>query len=457
MEPALIEHDPVPSKARRLLMAVLPWLGFPAAGALWVAWRLRKMYFFYDEWSMINLVTHLGGIDGMTESFNGHLFVLNYWLYRIQVSLFGLDSRLFISACFVIALVALHLAIASVLRACGLPRQLSLMIGGLLAYLGCASQNFIFTFQISFVASVAAGLFGATIVLRNAPSLRAIIATALCLVAASLIASSLAIGVVPFVAVIAAVRWRWAAVSAVTPAVIILVWWFTTADLGPKFPAPFGDRVSFAGRLSLQSIGAVVGNGQVAGAMISGVAMTLIAVALARRWLDQRAVVTLAAGLTMALMMVAGVTQSRAGYPFFNFVDFNRYLGYIAIPLTLAAAPAFLAAVRHVPLGRYKSTLVPALPVGAVVIAFLLGLSPASSYHEAFEHWNVQTRHDVVAATVVIDKGCPSGAAPDPASLPTTYNPQISTALLRELIDRGALSIAATDAADAAVTARMCP
>lgn len=457
-ETAVVDHDSVPSRTRLLFLAVLPWLGLPAAGAVWAAWRLRKMYFFYDEWRMIYISSHLGAIDGMTESFNSHLFVVIYWLYRIQISLFGVDSRFFISACFVIAIVALHLAIASVLRACDVPRQLSLMIGGLLAYLGCASQNFTFAFQISFVLSMAVGLFGATIVLRNGSSLRAIIATALCLVASSISASSLGVGLVAFVAVIAVFRWKWAAAAySVTPDTIVLIWWFATADLGPEFPAPFGDRVSFAGRLSLQSIGAVVGNGQVAGAMVSGVATTLIVVAVVRRWLDQRAFVTMIAGLTSALVMMAAITQSRAGFPGFNFVDFHRYLSYVAIPLTLAAAAPLLAAVRHIPFGRHTSRLVPALPVGVVGIAFLLGLPTASSYHEVFQHWNVQTHHDVIAATVVIGNGCPSGSAPDPASLPTTYNPQINTQLLRELVDRGALSVGSTVDADAAVTAKMCP
>ena len=457
MEPAVVDDDVLPSKIRRLLSPVLPWLGLPAAGAVWSAWHLRKMYFFYDEWSMINLVSHLEAIDGMTTSFNGHLWMLQYWLYRIQVSVFGLDSHFFISACFVVALVALHLAIASVLRACGLPRQLSLMFGGLLAYLGCASQNFIFAVQVSPVLSMAAGLFGAAIVLRNAPSLRATLATAFCLVASSVLASGVALGVIAFAAVVAAIRWKLAAVSAVAPAVLVLVWWFTTADLGPDFPASFGDRVSFAGRLSLQSVGAVVGNGQVAGAMLSGVAMTLIVVALVCRWLDQRAVVTLVAGLVSAITTVTAIAQSRAGLPGFNFVDFNRYLSYVAIPLTLAAAPALVAAIRHFPFRGYASKLGPAIPASSVVVAFLLGLPSASAYNKVFTHWNAQTRHDVVAATVVIDKGCPSGATPNPASLPTMYNPQITTQLLREMIDRGALSVGPSDAEDAAVTARMCP
>lgn len=165
----------------------------------------------------------------------------------------------------------------------------------------------------------------------------------------------------------------------------------------------------------------------------------------------------LVAGLASAALTVAAIAKSRAGLPGFNFVDFNRYLSYVAIPLALAAAPALVAAIRHFPFRGDASKLGPGIPAGAVVVAFLLGLPAAASYTETFEHWNVQTRHDVIAATVVIDKGCPSGATPDPASLPTTYNPQITTQLLREMVDRGALSVGSTKAADEAVTARMCP
>lgn len=415
------------------------------------------MYYFYDEWSMIYIGSHFKALDGMTTSFNGHLWMMEYWIYRIQVSVFGLDSRFFISACFVVAIVALHLSIAAVLRACDLPRQLSLMIGGLLAYLGCASQNFIFTVQVSLVLSMAAGLFGAAIVLRNLPSTRAIVGTGLCLLASSVLASGVAIGVVAFAGVIAAIRWRWAAVSAVAPAAIVLVWWFTTAELGEHYPAALGDRVSFASRLLLQSVGAVAGNERAVGAMLSGVAMTLIVVALVCRWLDKRAVTLLVAGIASAIVTAAAIAQSRAGIRGFNFENFNRYLSYVAIPLTLAAAPALVAVVRNIPFGKRQTSLVRAVPAGAVAIAFILGLSTASSYTELFEVWNVQTRHDVVAATLVINEGCPSGVAPDPASFPTSYNPQLTTQLLRELVERGALSIGPTEAADPVVTARMCP
>ena len=65
------------------------WIVVPVSGALWATRQLRHSYFFYDEWSIIGRVLHMPAGAGTMASFNGHLWMLQYWLYRAQVSWFG--------------------------------------------------------------------------------------------------------------------------------------------------------------------------------------------------------------------------------------------------------------------------------------------------------------------------------------------------------------------------------
>lgn len=457
MEAGDIQSTKMLDRTRALGARALPWLGWPTAGALWAIWHLRKSYFYYDEWSMISVVSHLDAVDGMTNSFNGHLWMLQYWLYRIQVSLFGVDSHFFVSSCFVVALIALHLSMTAVLRAHGLPRQFCLMVGGLLTYLGAASQNFIFAVQVSPILSMATGLFAVAMILRNDPTRNAIVAVAVLLVSAVVLDSGVAISAVVFAGVLGVIRWKSAAVWALAPAIIVNLWWHTTADLGQSFPASFFDRVSFANRLAFQSVGSIVGRDQVAGALLTGVAATLILIALWQRWLDPRRLATLAGGMAAAFVTTAAVAFARAGLPGFDFLQFNRYQQFVAIPLTMAAVPALAVAVRKLMADGPQGRVVRTVPAGLVVGAFVLGLSPLNFYMGIWDTRMVRTRDQVQAATVVVDQGCPSGAIPGPESHPVEDHPQISTQLLRELVERGALSVAPVASLNPAVTARMCP
>ncbi len=442
---------------KRAATRVGPWLGLPATGALWAIWHLRKSYFFFDEWSLIHLVTHLDGPDGMIYSFNGHLWMLQYWLYRIQVSVFGLDNHVFISVCFVVALIALHLSMAALLRAHGLPRQFCLMVGGLLTYMGAASTDFIFAVQVSPVLSMAAGVFAAAIVVRYEPSTRAITGAALCMVASMVLESGIALGGVTLAGVLAVMRWRSKAVWALSPVVLVMLWWYTTADFGQSYPASFGGRLSFSVRLLLHAVGALVGKGDIAGALLGLVAAALIGFGLVRRWLDARTVATLVAGLAAAAVTIGALAYARAGMAGINFRAFNRYLQFAAIPLVMGATPALAAVTRRAVDGVPMHPATRAIPALGIVAAFLLALGPLNTYTKIFDGLNVRTREEVLAATIVIAQGCPSGVAPDPTSFPVLDHPQITTQLLADLVARGALSVGKPEDYDPFITERMCP
>ena len=199
------------------------------------------------------------------------------------------------------------------------------------------------------------------------------------------------------------------------------------------------------------------GQGPIIGLAISVVVGTLIVLALVRRWLQPPELTTLIAGMAAAAVTVLALTFARAGLPGINFKSSSRYLQFVGIPLVMAAVPALAVIARRVFEGRPHGRTVRALPAVLVVVAFLLGLSPLRTYARTFEDLNVYTRQQVRAATVVIDQGCPSGEAPDPASYPVFVHSQITTQLLQLLVDRGQLSVAPADEFDPVVADAMCP
>ncbi|MDO8362817.1 MAG: hypothetical protein Q7V88_07965 [Actinomycetota bacterium] len=458
--------------------ALLWWCAVPALGVVWGAWHLRRSWFVYDEWSMIERVQAMGAGDGMMASFNGHLWMLQYWLYRVQVSVFGVDRHTFICVMFVLSLLLLHLGLAALLRAAGVPRASALLLGGVLTYLGAASQNFLFAVQVSPTLSLAAVVLAAAIVLsgRRSPAWQVLVAALL--LAAVGIDSGTALGGAVLGATVVLLTWRsWQAALVVAPALLALAAWYRWGDLGPDFPATRWHRIEFAVHLGLRSAGSLVAGGEAVGAVLLVAAAAAVAVGWWRGWLPGPARTMVVAGSAAAALTIAGIAQSRAGLPGFTFENSNRYLQTGLIPIALAAAPAVAAACTRFgdrisaraggragarSVGRWGSLAAPAL----LVVAFLLGLSPLRTYAAGFESWNVTVRHQVGVATVVVRDGCPSGTAPDPASRPIgTLSPQIPTSLLITLMARGALhapaGVAVADlAADPLATpvvALMCP
>lgn len=449
---------PVRSRPHRAEIAVLAAL--VVAGAIWAALHLRGSYFLYDEWSMIQRVAHEPMWRGMTASFNGHLWMAQYWVYRVQVSAFGVDSHAFVGTVFVLSLVLLHLATAALLRAARMAWTNAVLVAGLLTYLGASSQNMLFAVQVSPVLSAAAGFAAAAVALRPTPSTRRAVVVGALMLSCAVIDSGVALGLLCLVAVVTVWVWRSRAVLALVPSTLVLVWWYATADLGPQFTAPLGRRLGFGWRLLLQSAGSVVDGGQVVGGLLL-VAIVVILVAGRRQGLVVGPLAALAVGgVAAALVTAAGITQSRAGLAGFTFADFNRYLSNVALPLYVGVLPGVAAVVRGWVSDRQWAARPAwkAVPAVCVAVAFVLGLSPLWAYARGFTAWNRSVHAKVQAATVIVRDGCPSGASPVPQSQPAgVLSPQISTALLRELMDRGALHAPPTAAFDPNVTSAMCP
>lgn len=433
-------------------------------GVLWVGRRLRRTYFYFDEWSMIGRVTELAPLEGATTSFNGHLWFFQDVIFRFQAKVFGLDSNLFIVILFLVALATLHLSIGMLAVRVGVPLVPAMMLAGLLTYLGPATQNFIFAIQVSPVFATAAAMGCAALVLgKRDTTTRTVLAAALLLLAVLFDSAvgllALTLGGALLVQVWPRRRW-WALV----PSVLVMAWWYVFADLGPQFPASVQDRITFAVRLVMRASGALIGGGVWSGALVLfvfGVA-SVVAIRSRRVTAAQRAVAV--AGALALLISVAGISQSRAGLPGFTFFENNRYLQNVALPLVVMFLPALVAASgvaadRIAEWNLSARPLLVAVPIVVMSGAFVLGLDEERRYADVFIERTEIVRAGVLDTATVIEQGCPSGGQPDPAARPLgSISPQISTQLVADLLARELLVAPgkSVDDVDPAVLAAIC-
>ncbi len=413
-------------------------------GVLWAGRRLRHTYFYFDEWSMIGRVTQLGPIEGATTSFNGHLWLFQDGIFRVQALVFGLDSNTFIVVMFGLSLVALHLSLAALAVRIGVPLVPALMLAGLLTYLGPAAQNFVFAVQVSPTFATAAAVGATAIVLGRHPATRHCVIVSTLLLLSVLFDSGvglLALALCGGSVVGLWPRQRWWVLA---PSVLVTVFWYALGDLGPEFDATVGERIDFAARLLVRGAGAVVGGGAWAGVAV----LVLLAVVLAvsARRIDRVGwSVTLSAGIATTIN-IAGIAQSRAGADDFTFFENNRYLQNVAIPLTITFLPALVACAGIAAdrwgdtwlVGRPVRLAVPTMLIGA---CFVLGLDEERGYADVFIERTQDVRLGVRDISVVVAGGCPSGQPPDlDARALGSLSPQISARLVGELVDRGLLS-----------------
>jgi len=257
------------------------------------------------------------------------------------------------------------------------------------------------------------------------------------------------------------IAWRGRYSLAVLPSLVAMGWWYLTGDLGPVDDGSLAIKARFAVHLFLRSIGSLFAQGELAGGVILALVAATVSVGLAKGAVVGNTRAVLAAGMFSTVVTTAAIAHSRAVTVGVNFVDYNRYLQNVLIPFALAALPAVYATLRGLRWAGHSTRYAPLRGMAGPVIvglAFLLGLSPLRAYNRSFEAWNVAVRDGVRDATAVIVGGCPSGAPPAPLSQPLgDLSPQVSTRLLQELLERGALTSSGGREVDQTVIDRMCP
>lgn len=428
-------------------MAVAKIVVAALIGALWAGRRLRQTYFYFDEWSMIGRVIHLGVIEGATTSFNGHLWFFQDMIFRVQARVFGLDSNGFLVVVFISSLVALHLALAALAVRIGVPLTPALMLAGLLTYLGPAAQNFVFAIQVSPTFATAAAVGAAAVVLGGTSTTRRYLAVGGLLQLAALFDSGVGLLALALVGGVVIGLWPRGSWWVLAPSALIIGIWYAFGDLGPKFEASVADRIVFAARLLLRGGGSLVGGGAWVGIFVVIVFASSFAVAFAAGRLDRTALTVMFAAGVATMVNVAGIAQSRAGLPGFTFFENNRYLQNVAIPLTITFLPALVACAGLV---RERWQLAEpgpraardALPMLVIAACFGLGLGAEADYAEVFIDRTEQVRTGVRDIAIVENTGCPSGQMPNLDARPLgALSPQVSTRLVAELVDRELLSI----------------
>jgi hypothetical protein len=395
--------------------------------------RYTHTYFFYDEWSMIDRVTfHSSNVDAAFESFNGHLWVLNYLTYFVQVRWLGIADHLFVYIVFCSSLLFLHLSLAGVLRELGLPAVVAVLAAAVVVYFGPGAQNMVFEVQLGPNLALAFSFVAALVVLRWSPSpLSATGVSAVLLLAFVSDSSIAAIGLV-FVAVLVGCRWRerLGLAALLLPVLASIAWLVRTGgDFGPDVPVGLRQQWEFAVRLALRAVGGLAGNGELVGGVVVGAAAVLLLDALRRRVVSGRPLFGLAAGGIAAAVATATVAHSRAGIVGNDFVDYNRYIQLVAIFALVALLPPLYQALRPAhPRGRSAAMAVTSIVIVAV---FLSNWSSLRDYRQTFEGWNVRTKMLVAQSIAVLDRGCPPGLAPDPEARPLgALDPTLRVALL---------------------------
>jgi hypothetical protein len=443
----------------------LCWVFIPLLFSAWGAINLRNTWFFYDEWGVIGYEMTRSLRSGLIFNLNGHLWIENFLLYRIQVLGFGLQSHLFVELIFLISLLSLQLSLAWLLRTAKVPVAISLLLAGVVVYMPGAWTNSIFTVQIANASAFAFGLIAMAISVRfRSTCSRSLVAVMLVssVVCDSGTATALLVMVATVVCLLEGFRYLWPTI----PAAVILCWWYLTANLNPSSPGTLGHRVVVASQLLPRSLGAFLGI-QVANQFLAGlVLLTLIAVgvgwAIKKDLLPPTDRSLLIAGLLGTAIFVLAIAQSRAGLIGANWTTWSRYLGQIDIPFSIAVTPALHRLAMHVAdqlqLSRRISTVLACgIPVVLIAIVGFGVINLRSPIETPFIQENIDVHHDMESALVVINDGCPAKTRLSINAAPAaSLSPQVEVWLLQLLIHQGKFHPDSGAQPDRAVTARIC-
>lgn len=439
------------------------WVVIPLLGAWWHAHNLRGTWWFFDDWSVIDRVLRVPLRDGLLGGFNGHFWVVEFLVYRVQVHTVGIDSHRFVALCYVAVLAALVVALAAVLRAGGTPTLVSLGTAVVVTYLGVGAQNMLFAVQVAPMLAIAVCLAATAVALRFAPGRLAVAVVGGALLLSVGCDSGYALTGILLATVAVWRSWPGRARLAVVPAIVAVATWHLVGDLGPRWPGTVGRRAAFAVDLVLHTLGALVGRAIVAGTVLAIVTVVLIGLGLRSGHVTGAARTLLYAGGAASVLAVGALAQARADLVGRDFASSNRYLQNTAVPLVVALVPALAASLRGLSArllaGRSPGARAGAAAIAPVVVAlaFAGGLGPLRAYRAEFVAANGAVRDAVRSTVVVVVGGCPFGTDLDPASQPAgAASPQLTTGLVVDLVAAGALTPVEGADADPAVVERIC-
>jgi hypothetical protein len=170
--------------------------------------------------------------------------------------------------------------------------------------------------------------------------------------------------------------------------------------------------------------------------------------------LSRPIVATLIAGTATAVVGVWLLAITRASIFSPEQFSGSRYVQWIAVFLLLAIAPVVAAALR--PSAMRASRAAFAVAAIALVAIFVVNLNQLRPAREFSESWGDGVKMWVREAVTVVSKGCGPGRR---INLDATaeLSPQVSVALVRELLDEGSLSPGFGAPVSASNRTQLCP
>jgi hypothetical protein len=363
----------------------------------------RHLTFFYDEWDLI-LRRRGGSVGSYLDPHNGHIVLFEVLIYKALLATVGLRHYWPYQA--INAL--LHLACVSLVFVLARRRTggwTALALAALLLFMGSASQDLLWPFQIGWFDSVAGGL-GALALLER-PSARRDLG-AMCLLITSLSGSAVGIAflVAAFVLVLCdAGRWRrlW---LIVVPAVLFLIWYKVWGTSQPITSAAVLGAPQYVATASSATAAGLLGLDTATwGPPVLIALIAVLVLGLQGRRAEPFPRLALAAAIgALAFWLLISLSRATEGQP-----DSSRYLYIGAVFLLLLSAEARLGAgLRGPALGA-----VLVLVLGAIVG----NLGQLRTNERSWRAVDTQVRASLTAVQIAAPI-VPAGYQPDPTGAP---------------------------------------
>jgi uncharacterized membrane protein YhaH (DUF805 family) len=435
------------------------WVVVPGALLVWVLAAHTRYYFVLDEWLIVDRVVTGPWWRQMLTGINGHLILVPYWLYHLQVQWFGVETSTFIHVVFAISLVALHVSTAAVLVRLGVPTIIALLVAALVTYSGPGAERVVNQFEHVANFALAACFLAAFLALGegSANRRRAVPVSVLLVVAVAFDSGAAVLGIV-FTGIVLLREWprRLAVTALAAPAAAFLLWTVVdeTQVIAPddcrnctpvSFPASWGRSVQYAHGLVARAGAGLAGGSRVVGGVVLVVAVVAVGVALYRRWAGRTPTTGFLAGAAGAGAAIVLVTYSRAGFPYWESGDAavaaldppsGRYVHPVLLFVVLALAPPLVAMVRRLSNADVRRIVALAASV-AVVGLFVVNQDDIRTTRHFYGAWGANTREAIRESMTALEE-CEEPRDADVVP----FEPVIwlgSVGLVQELVERGAV------------------
>ncbi|MFM8304524.1 MAG: hypothetical protein ACKOA9_09535 [Actinomycetota bacterium] len=439
------------------IVRITAWVVVPLACAVWVAVISDRYYPVYDEWVTISRGLSGSWLSNMFIGFNGHMWTVDNLAYSVQTNFLGFEHNWFVPMLLVVSLVLCQISVAGVLTRLAVPLPIALVAAVVVTYFGPGSETMVYQHLFGYNLAVAASFGAIFVALGKTPDRRRAVFVAGLSVLALLCDSANATGGLVMTVVI--IVWLWPRPLwwiALVPPVLAHAGYLALdyskilvnepcANCEPvRFPASFGDSLSFGWAVLARAAGGLAAGGPGIGLVLLVAVSACAAVGLIRHRLPRDVIAVLAGGVAAALLTVGLLAYSRTGFwptlteaiATLDGVS-NRYLQPPAVFLVAAFLPAVCWTLRTTGPAAVALVGVGTIALGLV---FVLNLPAVDRTRDFYVGWSGSVKTQLAQAVTVVSERCGPGQRMDLSAQPVDLSPQISVAMIRELLDRGALS-----------------